>query len=82
MITDYFEHTHTLRVGMFPTAPRPFRTFNSDTTTYHLTPKLTMTNATVDSATELYELPDLKPAITDYLDHHHPNFTHTIRGRQ
>jgi hypothetical protein len=80
-ITDYFERARALRVGMFPTAPHPFRTFNSDTTAYHLTSKPTMTNATVDSATELYELPDLKPAIADYLDRHHPNFTHMIRGR-
>jgi hypothetical protein len=41
-----------------------------------------MTNTTVDSTTELYELPDLKPAITDYLDCHHPNFTHMIGGRR
>ena len=40
-----------------------------------------MTNMTVDGAAELYELPDFKPAIADYLDRHLPDFTHMIGGR-
>ena len=36
---------------------------------------------TVDGAAELYELPDFRPAIADYLDRHTLDFTHTIGGR-
>ena len=41
-----------------------------------------MTNMTVDHAAELYELPDFRPAIADYLNRHRPDFTHTIGGRR
>ena len=52
------------------------------TTAYHLSSKPTMMNMTVNSTVQLYELPDFKLAITDYLDCHHPNFTHMIGGRR
>lgn len=81
-ITDYFERASALRAGKFPTAPRPYRTFASPATAFHLSSKPTMTNMTIDDAAQLYELPDFKPAIADYLDRHHPNFTHTIGGRR
>ncbi|KIK73916.1 hypothetical protein PAXRUDRAFT_37059 [Paxillus rubicundulus Ve08.2h10] len=33
------------------------------------------------SAAALYELPDLRLAIADYLKHHHMNFNHTVGGQ-
>ena len=82
-VTDhYFEHADALIAGKFPAAPRPYRTFALATTAFHLSFRPTMTNMTVDSAAELYELPDFRPAIADYLDRHFPDFTHTIGGRR
>ena len=81
-VTDYFERADALIAGKFPTAPRPYRTFALATTAFHLSFQPTMTNMTVDSAAELYELPDFRLAIADYLDRHFLDFTHTIGGRQ
>ncbi|KAI6018857.1 hypothetical protein EDC04DRAFT_2902053 [Pisolithus marmoratus] len=80
-ITDYFGQAHALCVGKFLTAPRPYQTFASSTTAFHLSSKPTLTNMSIDGAADLYGLPDLKLAIADYLECHHPNFTHMIRGR-
>ena len=55
--------------------------FTLSTTAFHLSSKPTISGTTIDNAAGLYELPDLGPAIVDYLVHHHPNFTHMIRGR-
>ena len=81
-VTDYFERTRALMDGKFPTAPRPYRTFALDTVAFHLASRPTMTNTTVDRTAELYELPDFRPAIADYLVRHLPDFTQTIRGRR
>ncbi|KAI6004944.1 hypothetical protein EDD15DRAFT_2359872 [Pisolithus albus] len=80
-VTDYFKRAHALSAGDFPTAPRPYRTFASSTTTFHLASRPKMTNIDVDRAAELYGLPDFKPAMADYLARHHHNLTHTIGGR-
>ena len=79
-VTNYFECADALIAGKFPAAPCPYRTFALATTAFHLSFRPTMTNMTVDSAAELYELPDFRPAIADYLDRHFPDFTHTIGG--
>ncbi|KAI5987306.1 hypothetical protein EDD15DRAFT_2389609 [Pisolithus albus] len=81
-VTDYFKRAHALSAGDFPTAPRPYRTFASSTTAFHLASRPKMTNIDVDRAAELYGLPDFKPAMADYLARHHHNLTHTIRGRR
>ena len=81
-VIDYFERAATLVTGKFPNAPRPYRTFALSTVAFHLNFRPTMTNMTIDSAAELYELPDFRPAIADYLDRHFPDFTHTIGGRR
>ncbi|KAI5995029.1 hypothetical protein EDD15DRAFT_2165284 [Pisolithus albus] len=81
-VTDYFKRAHALSVGDFPTAPRPYRTFASSTTAFHLASRPKMTNIDVDRAAELYGLPDFKPAMADYLARHHHNLTHMIGGRR
>ena len=81
-ITDHFQRAAALTAGNFPAAPRPYRTFASAAVAFHLSSKPAMTNMTVDGVAELYELPDFKPAIADYLDRHLPDFTHMIGGRR
>ena len=79
-ITDHFQHAAALTAGNFPAAPRPYQTFASAAVAFHLSSKPVMMNMTIDSVAELYELPDFKPAIADYLDRHLPDFTHMIGG--
>ena len=80
-VINYFERAATLVAGKIPNVPRPYRTFALSTVAFHLNFRPTMTNMTINSAAELYELPDFRPAIADYMDRHFPDFTHMIGGR-
>ena len=80
-ITDHFQCAATLTAGNFPAAPHPYQTFALAAVAVHLSSKPAMMNMTIDSAAELYELPNFKPAIVDYLGCHLPDFTHMIRGQ-
>ncbi|KAF9233081.1 hypothetical protein BU15DRAFT_80484 [Melanogaster broomeanus] len=66
-IIDHFKIADALAHGSSPNAPKPFRTFASCTTTSHLATKLHL-RMTVNEATTLYQLPDLRSTIHDYLD--------------
>ena len=79
-ITDLFQCAAALTAGNFPAAPHPYQTFASAAVAFHLSSKPAMMNMTIDSEAELYKLPNFKPAIADYLDHHLPDFTHMIGG--
>ena len=68
-VKDYFSYAHDLINGVHPQAPRPYRTFSTSITAYHLSYDPTITRMTVDKATDDFSLADFRPAISDYLDH-------------
>ncbi|KAG2084572.1 uncharacterized protein F5147DRAFT_782430 [Suillus discolor] len=68
-IKDYFSCACELIDGDHPEAPYPYRTFSTSVAAYHLSYRPTLTKMTVDTAADHFLLPDLHPAISDYLDH-------------
>ncbi|KAG2110896.1 uncharacterized protein F5147DRAFT_772164 [Suillus discolor] len=67
-IKDYFSRAHELINGDHPEAPYPYRTFSTSVAAYHLSYRPTLTKMTVDTVADQFLLPDLCPAISDYLD--------------
>jgi hypothetical protein len=66
-VKDYFARAHDLVDGVHPQAPRPYRTFSTSITAYHLSYDPTLTRMTVDKAAEDFSLPDFRPAVSDHL---------------
>ena len=66
LITNYFAVADRLGRGLFPSAPRPHRTFTNSSTAFHLSrdPNYKML---VDEAAQLFGIPDLQLALVDYL---------------
>ncbi|KAG2750887.1 hypothetical protein P692DRAFT_201710227 [Suillus brevipes Sb2] len=82
-VKDYFACARDLINGVHPQAPRPYRTFSTSINAYHLSYDPTHTKMTVDKAAENFSLPDLHPAVSDYLDQvdaHVDNFA--VGGRR
>ena len=65
-IVDYFAVADALSHGAIPNAPKPHRTFSTFTTAFHIANKLSL-SMTIDEAATLYGIPDLHPAIWEYL---------------
>ena len=64
---DYFSLAQDLLDGGHPNAPLPFRTFSRLDVAFHLTQDPSFRRLTVDGAVSLFQLPDLRAAIADYL---------------
>ncbi|KAF7971172.1 hypothetical protein HWV62_21918 [Athelia sp. TMB] len=65
---DYFAHAALLAADNRPGLPFPPRTFISAQTAFHLA-RDPPSRLTVDNTSALYNLPDLRPALKDYLQH-------------
>ena len=65
-LMDYFSTSSTLLEGSNPTAPKPFCTFTTSTTAFHLAIK-PLSRLSVAEAAVKYDLPDLGPAISAFL---------------
>ncbi|KAH7917570.1 hypothetical protein BV22DRAFT_1026118 [Leucogyrophana mollusca] len=76
-IVNYFTITESLNAS--PTAPQPSRTFATKTTAFHLAVKPSL-RMTVDEAAEAFGLPDLRPAISDFLFQASNQLPHNISG--
>jgi hypothetical protein len=65
-IPNYFVVASRLECGLFPSAPRPYRTFAIPSTAFHLgrDPDYKIL---VDEAAQLFGIPDLRPALANYL---------------
>ena len=59
---DYFSISASLILGAKPSAPKPYRTFATSTTGFHLATKPSLW-LSVDEAAIAYQLPDLKDTI-------------------
>ena len=64
-VIDYFTISFALLQGSFPSAPKPFRTFATSTTAFHLTTKPS-SRLTIDEAAIVHGLPDLIPALSAF----------------
>jgi len=80
-IVDYFQIADALTNGTSPNTPHSKHTFASCTTAIHLATKLHR-RMTIDEAATLFDLPDLRMAISDYLDRCANSVDHNIAGRQ
>ncbi|KAI6019348.1 hypothetical protein PISMIDRAFT_99987 [Pisolithus microcarpus 441] len=77
-IVDYFKIAGVLGDE---TSPHPKCTFMSCTTAIHVATKPHL-HMTIDDAAALFDLPDLRPAICDYLDRCVNSIDHHITGRR
>ena len=67
LLSNYFEEADCLKRGEDPRAPRPFRTFAVASTAFHLTRDPPFKQMLVDDVAAMFQLPDLRPALADYL---------------
>ena len=80
-IVDYFKIADALANGTSPNAPHLRRTFATCTTAICLATKSHYW-MTIDEAATLFSLPDLRPAISDYLHRCTNQGDHNITGRR
>ncbi|KAH7918506.1 hypothetical protein BV22DRAFT_1051691 [Leucogyrophana mollusca] len=81
-VVDYFAHACDLILSIYPDAPRPFRTFATPITGFHLRYNPPLTCMTVDSAAEDFGLQDFRPTIGDFLEWaKHGSAHHDVGGR-
>ena len=67
---NYFELAQRLRHGKFPTAPTPFHTVTSmANVAFHLSHDAGFVQMEIDDVAAKYQLPDLQPALLDYVSH-------------
>lgn len=80
-ILNYFHQADRLARGKHPQAPRPYRTFTFGSTTgFHLARDPSYKQMLVDTAAAIYCIPDLRPALADYVRRSPANFI--IGGRR
>jgi len=80
-VINYFNIASSLSNGNFPDSPKPFRTFASSTTTINLAVKPSL-RMSIDDASDLFQIPDLRPAICEYLYCSARGEAHEVSGRR
>ncbi|KAI6025141.1 hypothetical protein PISMIDRAFT_90161, partial [Pisolithus microcarpus 441] len=80
-VIDYFEVAHAIAHSPPPDPPKLLCMFALGTTAIHLATKPAL-QMMIDEAVTLYELPDLHPAILDYLNRCARGIDHDITGRR
>lgn len=66
-IVDYFQRAIDLQQGKHPRAPRPFRTFTMASTAFQLPRDPQLRKILIDVTSQKFDLPDLRPALAEYL---------------
>ncbi|KAG1745488.1 uncharacterized protein EDB91DRAFT_1236361 [Suillus paluster] len=82
-IINYFAIAKLLQAREVGTVPVPLRSFSVGCTSFHLTYEPSIRTISVDAAALKFGLPDLRPAIADFLSceaAHGQDFVHIIRG--
>ena len=81
---DHFVNAEVLRRSPPPFAPRPLRTFSMPSTAFHLNHRASKTRLSVDLTAALFRLPDLRPALADYVKRVQTgtHWSHCIGGRR
>ncbi|KAF8836972.1 hypothetical protein BDN67DRAFT_1014227 [Paxillus ammoniavirescens] len=78
-ITNYFALSEALLQGSILNTLKPYHTFASSTTALHLANKPPL-QLSIDEAADQFGLPDLWPAIHDFLTCHENGLVHPLRG--
>jgi hypothetical protein len=68
-LPDFFSRAVQLAAGISPSTPLPLRTFCTDTTGFRLNRRPDLSPLTVDEAAAKFKLPDLRAALSDYIQH-------------
>lgn len=82
-ITNYFVVAKRLRHKDVGSIPLPLRTFTAGWTAFHLAYCPSIRTITIDDAALKFGLPDLRPALADFLSHeatHGQHYVHSIGG--
>ena len=82
---DYFKLAQKLRMGELPNAPLPYCTVSGTTNSaFHLSRDASFTRMSIDDAASKYQLPDLRPALSDYVSRtsNGEGFVSLIGGRR
>ena len=56
-----------------PQASQPFQTFTDNGTAFHLNRDPSFKQMSIDQVAEKYRLPDLCPALVDFIHHYMPS---------
>ena len=78
-ISNYFAMADALRHGSIPMAIKPYRTFATTTTAFHLASKPSL-HLSLDEAAEMFKIPDLHQALVEHLHHLENGTPHTVSG--
>ena len=65
--SNYFELADALRQGLYPRSPLPFRTLVNGNTALHLTRDPTIKTMSIEDVMKMFNLPDLRGALADFL---------------
>ena len=65
--TNFFSHATWLSANIKPSTPLPLRTLCTLTTAFRLNFRPSLPDITVDEAATKFKLPDLRPALADYI---------------
>ncbi|KAF8547652.1 hypothetical protein OG21DRAFT_1527012 [Imleria badia] len=76
---NYFVVAEALSHDCIPNASKPYHTFSSFTTVFHIANKSSL-GMTVDEAAMLFGVPDLCPAIWEFLQHVQNNMNYDVLG--
>ena len=78
-ISDYFAMADALRCGSIPMAIKPYRTFSTTTTAFHLASKPSL-RLGLDKAAEMFKIPDLRQALVECLHRLENGTPHPVSG--
>ena len=80
-VINYFDIASSLSNGDFPNAPKPLQTFSSFTTAINLSLKPSL-RISIEDASELFQIPDLRSAICEYFYRSTRGEAHEVSGRR
>jgi len=66
---DLFAQAIQVSASISPSTPLPLRTFHSESTAFHLNRHPNLIELTIEEVAVKFKLPDLRPAIADYIRH-------------
>ncbi|KAI6029189.1 hypothetical protein BKA83DRAFT_4489153 [Pisolithus microcarpus] len=71
-VPDLFSIAERLRTALPGSVPQPVCTFSSGATALRINHQPSIKHISIDKAAELFDIPDLRGALADYLDAHLP----------
>ena len=81
MVINYFNVASSLNNGNFPNSPKPFRTFASSTAAVNVVVKPSL-RMSFNNASDLFQIPNLHPAICEYFYRSARGEAHKISGHR